>query len=122
MSTSNNSLQNFLGGTWERIESRFLLGASNRYNAGSSGGEAEYLLTISEMPQHNHTVQHAGQTDTHGGYYLFAGNTRVTSSSQTMSVETRTTLVGTRTCYAGVSVPHNNMPPYLAVYIWKRTA
>ena len=123
ISTNNNSPQNFLGGTWVRIEGKFLLGAGSGYNAGSTGGEATHTLKKEEMPWHNHAVQHAGRTDTHGGgYYLFAGSTRVTASSQTMSVETRTTLVGTRTDYEGSGNAHNNMPPYLAVYIWKRTA
>ena len=26
------------------------------------------------------------------------------------------------TSYAGESASHNNMPPYLAVYMWRRTA
>lgn len=25
-------------------------------------------------------------------------------------------------CYTGGSQAHNNMPPYLAVYMWRRTA
>lgn len=42
------------GGTWERIQGRFLLAASDEYEAGSSGGEATHKLTVSEMPSHGH--------------------------------------------------------------------
>ena len=27
-----------------------------------------------------------------------------------------------KTMYAGGNQPHNNLPPYLAVYMWRRTA
>lgn len=99
----------FYGGTtWEKMEGVFLLGASDTYAAGSTGGEATHTLTVSEMPSHNHKVS-AWQAS--GGNYglawaqgLIAGSNTSTSTS------------------AGGSQPHNNMPPYRAVYIWERTA
>ena len=44
------------GGTWERIQGRFLLAASDEYEAGSSGGEATHKLTVSEMPDRKSVV------------------------------------------------------------------
>lgn len=40
----------FIGGTWERIEGKFIMGASDTYPAGSSGGSATHILTASELP------------------------------------------------------------------------
>ena len=102
------------GGTWERIEDRFLLAASDTYKAGATGGEATHELTIDEMPSHNH-----GFTDFWS----------VSQSSYTAKV---VAMVGdkkgsndltdkTVTANTGGGNAHNNMPPYLAVYIWKRT-
>lgn len=45
MSTKDSSPANFLGGTWERIEGKFLLGAGSGFGAGSTGGEATHTLT-----------------------------------------------------------------------------
>lgn len=118
ISTNNNSPQNFLGGTWVRIEGRFLLGASSRYAAGSTGGEAEHLLSTSEMPMHIHAVKRYLQGSSSGASFTAIATEKVTTSHRgsTTSAPNLTTET------TGSSLPHNNMPPYLAVYIWKRTA
>lgn len=98
------------GGTWERLGGRFLLGADSTYAAGSTGGEAAHTLTVDEMPKHNHSMDNYNTggiatqflTVQHRDKIGFAGNVQ--------------------TLYAGGSKAHNNMPPYLAVYMWKRTA
>lgn len=98
------------GGTWERIGGRFLLGADDTYAAGSTGGEAAHQLTTSEMPSHNHTLDNYNTT---GG----------TTSSMTVQANDKRGYSGNvNTLYTGGNNAHNNMPPYLAVFIWKRTA
>lgn len=98
------------GGTWERIGGRFLLGADSTYAAGSTGGEAEHTLTIDEMPKHNHGLDN----------YNAAGNA---TPFLTVQHQDKKGYGGNvQTMYAGGSKAHNNMPPYLAVYMWKRTA
>lgn len=98
------------GGTWERIGGRFLLGADTTYTAGSAGGEAEHTLTIDEMPRHNHGLDN----------YNSAGNA---TPFLTVQHQDKKGYGGNvQTMYAGGSKAHNNMPPYLAVYMWKRTA
>lgn len=107
VSTSPTTLFGF--GTWERIKDTFLLGAGSNYSAGDVGGESSHTLTIEEMPSHVHkissTLMWADKTgDVQPGtktYYQRSGN------QTTQSV--------------GDNKPHNNMPPYLAVYMWKRT-
>lgn len=98
------------GGTWERLGGRFLLGADSTYAAGSTGGEAAHTLTVDEMPKHNHGLDN----------YNSAGNA---TPFLTVQHQDKIGYGGNvQTMYAGGSKAHNNMPPYLAVYMWKRTA
>lgn len=109
MSTESTNPATLFGGTWQAIENRFLFGAGNWYAAGDTGGEATHTLTVDEMPSHNHTVPRGGNsfgTKTHG--YTSTG-TLFTSADDRMSA-------------VGGGQAHNNMPPYLVVYMWKRTA
>lgn len=98
------------GGTWERIGGRFLLGADDAYAAGSTGGEASHTLTVDEMPKHNHDVDNLNAS----------GN--VTPFMTVQAQDKKGFGGNVKTMYAGGSKAHNNMPPYLAVYMWKRTA
>ena len=114
MSVNKTSPATLFGGTWEAIQGKFLLGAdSGTYKAGTTGGEATHTLTTSEMPSHNHAVYYpnAGADD-----HSAPGNYPDGPSDSTYYA------VGSYTSSAGGGKAHNNMPPYLAVYIWKRTA
>lgn len=98
------------GGTWERIGGRFILGADSTYAAGSVGGEAVHTLTVDEMPKHNHGLDN----------YNSAGNA---TPFLTVQHQDKIGYGGNvQTMYAGGGKAHNNMPPYLAVFMWKRTA
>lgn len=113
MSVNNTSPATLFGGTWEAIQGKFLLGAdSGAYKAGTTGGEATHTLTTSEMPSHNHAVYYpnAGADD-----HSAPGNYPDGPSDSTYYA------VGSYTSIEGGGKAHNNMPPYLAVYIWKRT-
>lgn len=98
------------GGTWERIGGRFLLGADGTYAAGSTGGEASRTLTVDEMPRHNHEVDNLNA----------AGNATPFMTVQAQDKKGHGGNV--QTMYAGGGKAPNNMPPYLAVYMWQRTA
>ena len=114
MSVNSTSPATLFGGTWEAIQGKFLLGADNgTYKAGNTGGEATHTLTTSEMPSHNHAVYYpnAGAAD-----HSAPGNYPDGPSDSTYYA------VGSYTSSVGGGKAHNNMPPYLAVYIWKRTA
>ena len=77
MSVVDTSPATLFGGTWERLKSRFLLGAEDSgdttgdpYIVGSTGGAATHTLTTDEMPSHNHTftgsaVTSSGISDNH---------------------------------------------------------
>ena len=100
-------------GSWEQIKDTFLLAAGDTYSAGSVGGEAEHILTTEEIPAHTHdfnrhqlwrteTVPESGESDGYG------------VSNKTLTVYRDTTTS------TGGGQAHNNMPPYLSVYMWKR--
>lgn len=109
MSASATSPETLFGGTWESIGGRFLLGADATYAAGSTGGEATHKLTVSEMPSHVHSATTRTLAGNHQGYFATTANTNDTIGDAV-------------TKSSGGDAAHNNMPPYLAVYIWQRTA
>lgn len=113
MSVNSTSPATLFGGTWEAIQGKFLLGAyGNTYKAGSTGGEAAHTLTESEIPNHRHIIwfpNDGGEQSAEIGYPdAGSKNTYYAEASKTSGT--------------GGGAAHNNMPPYLAVYIWKRTA
>lgn len=118
MSVSSTSPATLFGGTWERISERFLLGASSSYPAGGTGGEFTHKLTQSELPNYSLSV-------TNGSNVIRSktGNTAdayVQTQSSGWGIpnwESKTVTVAS----GGSGEAHNNMPPYLAVYMWKRT-
>lgn len=116
MSTKNNSPASFLGGTWLQLKDTFLLAHGDTYTSTKSAtdsqitseaGEATHTLTIAEMPSHDHktTLYYSGSSGSAGVYGSRNKDARTYTSTST-----------------GGSSAHNNMPPYLVVYMWKRTA
>ena len=118
MSVNSTSPATLFGGTWEQIKDRFLLSAGDTYTAGSTGGEATHTLTVDEMPVHNHNYNSPlavwGPTTTNNGF-TYVGGTHWEGSD---------TAGGNyaHTANTGGNQSHNNMPPYLAVYMWRRIA
>ena len=107
MSVNSTSPATLFGGTWEQLENRFLLGAGSSYTAGSTGGEETHTLTIDEMPSHNHGFKRTTNA--------------ISSGSNFARMATNGTGDDNLITNTGGGQAHNNMPPYLAVYIWKRT-
>lgn len=129
MSVNNVSPQAFFGGTWEQIQNRFLLAAGSSYAAGSTGGEATHTLTVDEMPAHKghmyDNFNDSGWVDRGGdtnSYYLNS-----TGAAGYGEYENRPYKVvsGNELVMQGFTrgggEAHNNMPPYLSVFMWKRT-
>lgn len=56
MTTAATNPGTIFGGTWSKIESKFLIGASANYGVGTSGGSATKTLSVTEIPSHNHTA------------------------------------------------------------------
>lgn len=120
MSINSTSPQTLFGGTWQQISDTFLLAAGSTYTAGSTGGEATHTLTTNEMPEHTHTHKvwvFNGSSFSGGNRYGFGYSAAGTLTSGASSGEVQHYNLNT-----GGSQAHNNMPPYLSVYMWKRTA
>lgn len=111
MSLDSRSPASIFGGTWERIMNRFLFAAHDAtgYPGGATGGEATHTLTTEEMPSHRHEIITIPLAAADQAWNWGDGNLRGAGSNLWSE-------------YAGGSQPHNNMPPYLCVYMWKRTA
>lgn len=103
------------GGTWVKTANgRCLIGANDTYPLGSTGGEATHTLNIDEMPSHTHQGSRVNWYNALQSNGIDANN----ASQSHLKVD------GTdnKTTATGNSKAHNNMQPYLAVYIWERTA
>lgn len=145
MSVNDTKPSTFFGGTWERLEGRFLIGAGTNTKAnsngeygdlgrgdpnfagGETGGQYYHQLTIDEMPEHHHDTNDyalvvnknalqiicnmGGKPVINDEYTNIVPNIRATKNED-----------GNATGDTGRGQKHSNMPPYLAVYMWKRTA
>lgn len=149
MSTSDKNPSTLFGfGTWTQIQNTFLLAAGSNYTAGNTGGSATTTLSTNNLPAHNHEANstyngadfdiRAGSNDDR--YLVAAGNNTTVGSGEgankwtaAFSISTSAPsrkndkvyiggAVTTTTKNTGSGEAFSNMPPYLAVYMWKRTA
>ena len=123
-STSSTSPASLFGCTWETYGAgRVLVGAGTSdatYSAGSTGGSSKVIIAENQLPRHYHTdicylggyVKMQGSGTNTWGVPLSAGSASVSSNSFT----TGDVLGG------GSGQPHENMPPYIVVNRWRRTA
>ena len=116
MSTTSTSPASLFGGTWEPLQNRFLLGASDSVAAGSTGGEYEHTLTYDEMPSHTHSICTTWDNEWNKDWPAWTGYAEFDHKSTTISRAANFTTA------EGGGAAHNNMPPYLAVYMWKRVS
>ena len=135
------------GGTWAKIENRFLYGSGSKA-VGATGGSETVTLTESQMPTHNHrrgTMDITGNANfstggegtstgllrgnhTEGAFGAELDGKRVPVGSSELGDTYRyLTFRGSNswsgsTTQTGGGQSHDNMPPYQVVAIWKRTA
>lgn len=78
------------------------------FAAGATGGASTHTLTTAEMPAHNHPYSgvNGGSMGNGSSYPGLSDNTNRTPSTQN----------------TGGGGAHNNLQPYVVVYMWKRTA
>lgn len=104
--------------TWELVTDKFLLGAGNLYEGGTEGGEAEHVLTISELAAHQHVIRR----DMNGVEIGLGGGTGTGNSISGTFTNTQIYVNSMGASSTGGSQPHNNMPPYLSIFMWTRVA
>ena len=126
MNVNSTNPGTLFGGTWEQIQGRFLLGMSSSYPAGSQGGETEHTLSTNEMPAHSHNFSYQeedGNKSFSGNMLQKTGTAYPERLGVNMALGADWSSAGYLTLdNVGGNQAHNNMPPYLSVYIWKRTA
>ena len=110
VSTESTSPASIFGGTWEQITDRFIVAAGGSYGYGSTGGAKTVTLTKANLP--NYALNKAclsAVTDCYGAKIeqlkwgatgAWHGDMMLGGSSQAFSI----------------------LPPYLALYMWRRVA
>ena len=134
ISTSDTNPATIYGGTWIRFgEGKTLVGVNESETefatVNKTGGEKTHTLTIEEMPSHNHTqvrpwVGYEGwntMTLSFNEYgYVLDYTLSVNSNAKDYTGNASINNI-TRTGYTGSSQSHNNLQPYITVYMFKRT-
>lgn len=128
MSVNDTDPGVLFGGTWTRIQGRFLLAADGTHAAGSTGGEEQVVLSSDTLPDLRGRLSKGYSVDwgqSNPTVRFFAGQNAV--QAELGSPDVRLNQVGAWQSDASVIIsggnqPHNNMPPYLSVYVWQRTA
>lgn len=95
------------GTTWVRVQGAFLWATDSAGTIGQTGGEKEVTLTVDQIPAHTHGSVYSGNVDgtkTHS--WIASGGSNMAYG----------------TVSAGGNKAHNNMPPYIQVSVWRRTA
>lgn len=150
MSVESTSPRTLFGGTWTQLQNRFLLGAGDTYTNGATGGVTThthntkaYTLTTANLPAHTHgsktltgTMQSILMDDKVTGGIVVSGICSATAPRQrsfensdgtaiykvTINMTHEHTSVGSGSSHNhGATSSGSNMPPYLVVYMWKRT-
>ena len=118
VSDGPTSPASFIGGTWERIEGKFIMGASDTYPAGSTGGNLQMILSPENIPAVGFVIptNDTQKNDIHVGKWDFMA-----------SVSQETTDGGRYHSGLYSSTNNGNSPvdilnPYYSMYIWRRVA
>lgn len=139
-SNDPTSPASFIGGTWERVEGKFIMGASDTYPAGSSGGSATHILTASELPVtayqcdfksipgYDEKIQFFNSDSTGENFsgdkqFMIAAKRLISGISDAQNVLTTENLATGNPI--SVSNPNGGNPvsvlnPYYSTYIWRR--
>ncbi len=120
ISITGTNPSNYFGGSWERIKDRFLLASGDTYSNGSTGGASEHYHKLPFFDYISSGTEGIGCLDTNffnknmdfshpldSGNWIFNKSSILNGNSDKVHGQFGTT-------------SNNNMPPYLAVYVWKR--
>lgn len=130
-------------GTWTQIEGKFLVGVSTTdtdFDLDDTGGAKTVTLTEAQMPSHthvqnahthtqnshNHIIRPGAGIGTSGGGYGLVDSGSATSTAGANATTNSSTATNQNTTATnqntGGDGAHENLPPYIAKYVWQRTA
>lgn len=116
-SSNNKSPSEIFGGSWTKINGRFLFASDSNHYVGETGGEERVTLKINEIPSHSHNYDRFHYDITMGGNTIlgsFKGYVPFVKKDYDY-------YRGDSTTSTGGGCSHNNMPPFLTANCWKRT-
>lgn len=121
ISVSDVSPANFLGGTWKEFaKGRTIVGIDSTNNTNTrfkkpraTGGLETVKLEISQLPEHSHSIKMSVST----------GAIQDTNAFTNIGIKSESSPINYGdTNKAGLNQPHENMPPYIVVYMWERVS
>ena len=117
VSTNPGTLLGF--GTWVEFgEGRMLIGEDGTYSAGDTGGSTTHTLTQANLPDITlKTTEFVKIEETPESAPNGSGTGNKGSSSGSGAAYNKADVET-----GGSDTPINHLPPYIAVYMWKRTA
>lgn len=115
-SENSTSPAELYGGTWERIEGKFIMGASDTYPAGSTGGSATKTIARTNLPNNRLEVLTQYTKGAEGQEYDVVSITYEHSNGSGAFSRTG------KTSPLGDGTPLNILPPYYSMYTWRRVA
>ena len=116
-SSNNKSPSEIFGGSWTKINGRFLFASDSNHYVGETGGEERVTLKINEIPSHSHNYDRFNYDQTRNGDYI-PGNT---TGYYPFVKKDYDYYRSNSTTSTGGGCSHNNMPPFLTANCWKRT-
>ena len=139
ISVNSTNPSTYFGGKWEQIKDRFLLCCGSTYANGSTGGSAshyhstkDHTLNVNQIPSHTHIQNEHSHVANFDQLWSLSGGTTSLATTPGGPYGGSSYIRGTTATnqYTGGSQAHNhgntgnssNMPPYLAVYVWKRVS
>lgn len=142
ISVNDISPATLFGGTWEQIQDKFIMCAGSTYAGGTSGGSitsgepsnntsGSTAITVDQMPSHTHRL-YCGYNDqeahTNDGYDTLRyqqwarGGRGYKYGAVGVNYFIEHTGGNQGHTHTLSSHTHNTTPPYIALYVWKRTA
>lgn len=130
VSDDPTSPASFIGGIWERIEGKFIMGASDTYPAGSTGGSAEH--------EHEYKLSFMWRLGALVGYQTSAiatynyktqswsdNNRKIASEIYALANDGFSSTYGEKGngekySVVGNTASSSSIPPYYSTYIWRR--
>lgn len=121
MSVDSTSPAGFIGGTWVQLKDRFLLGAGDTYSNGATGGSTTHSHNLNPS---NAIANVQWDSQSNRLYLQEIEKNFYTANYYVQGSSSNTTSQG---CYYGTGLQgktetESTLPPYLVVYMWKRTA